>query len=333
MELTTRIDITPSTDKIKHGDTVLTLGSCFADEMGERMDHEKFDVVVNPFGTLYNPSSICAHVLRCLSERYYQAGDPEIFEADGLWHSWMHHGSFSDPDRDKLLSRLNAMLHLTAQTLRTARWLIVTFGTAYVYRLKQNGMLVANCHKQPDSLFLRERIPAVDIADMWKQALQLLSAVNPQLKVIFTVSPIRHRRDGLHQNQLSKAELLLGIDALSASATLSELHSYFPSYEILLDELRDYRFYANDLAHPSQMAVDYIYERFCHTYMTPGTMALAAQCRDVYRALAHLPFRPESTQYQQFLRQTLEKIHQLRQEHPYLDFAEEIELCNTRFNE
>ncbi|MBQ3780515.1 MAG: GSCFA domain-containing protein [Bacteroidaceae bacterium] len=324
MELTTRIEIQPSADKIRHEDTVMTLGSCFADEIAGEMLRDKFNVHSNPFGTLYNPASICAHLLRCLSERPYQAGDPEIFEADGLWHSWMHHTSFSSPDRDALLDRLNATLRLTASHLRTARWLIVTFGTAYVYRLRHSGMLVANCHKQPDSLFVRERMSAYDIADMWRQALQLLHAVNPGLHVVCTVSPIRHQRDGLHPNNLSKAELLLAVDALRDA-------TYFPSYEIMLDELRDYRFYDDDMLHPSHRAVEYIYERFGQTFMTPETLALAAQCRDVVRAAGHRPFRPESEQYRQFQRNTLAKIQKLKQQYPFLDFTEETKQCSTEF--
>lgn len=324
MELTTRIDILQSAEKIRHGDTLLMLGSCFADEVGERLRRDQFDVVVNPFGTLYNPASICAHLLRCLSEREYDAASPEIVECEDGWHSWMHHSTFSAERRDMLIDRMNHALHTTAQRLRTARWLIVTFGSAYVYRLKDSGMLVANCHKQADSLFLRQRLAAVDIADMWVQALQLLHAVNPELHVVFTVSPIRHRRDGLHQNQLSKAELLIAVDALRDA-------DYFPAYEIMLDELRDYRFYADDMVHPSTQAIDYIYERFADSYMTSDTQALAAQCRDIHRAVHHRPFHPESPQHQQFVEKTLARIQQLQQLHPYLSFAEEIELCNTQF--
>lgn len=329
MELTTRIDIPKSTDHIGHEHRLLLLGSCFADEIGERLCRDKFDALVNPMGTLYNPASICAHLLRCLSEREYAADSPELVEAEGIWHSWMHHGSFSCDDRDELLCRMNNALHTTAECLRNADWLLLTFGTSYIYRLKTTDLLVANCHKQPDGHFVRQRMAAVDIIDMWHTALQLLGAVNPRLHIVFTVSPIRHRHDGLHENQLSKSELLLATDALSQHSTLYAQPLYFPAYELLLDELRDYRFYADDLVHPSSLAADYIYQRFCDTFVTPAEQTLSEQCRHIQRALNHRPFHADSQQYQQFLHNTLEQIQQLKQAHPSLDLEAEIALCHT----
>lgn len=329
MELTTRIDIPRSADSISHNHKLLLLGSCFANEIGERLCRDKFDTVVNPFGTLYNPASICAHLLRCLSEREYQPGDPELVQSDGQWHSWMHHSTFSCNDCNELLQRMNQALHTTATRLRTADWLLLTFGTSYIYRLKTSDLLVANCHKQPDALFLRQRMAAVDIVDMWRTALQLLHSVNPKLRVVLTVSPIRHRRDNLHDNQLSKAELLLATDALTQLSTLNTQLFYFPAYELLLDELRDYRFYADDMVHPSHQAADYIYERFCDTFVTADEQRISAHCRDIERALEHLPFHPESPQHQQFLRNTLEQIQQLTAAHPCLDMVAETALCHT----
>lgn len=329
MELTTRIEIPKSAEHIRHEQQLLMLGSCFADEIGTRLRRDKFDAMVNPMGTLYNPASICAHLLRCLSEREYQPNDPEFIQAEGLWHSWMHHGSFSCDDRDELIQRMNTALHTTAERLRNADWLFLTFGTSYVYRLKTSDLLVANCHKQPDALFVRQRMAAVDIVDMYTTALQLLHSVNPKLRVVLTVSPIRHRRDGLHENQLSKAELLIAADSLSHHSTFSSQLFYFPAYELLLDELRDYRYYADDLVHPSSMAADYIYERFCDTFVTPDEQALSERCRHIQRALEHRPFHAASSQHQQFLRNTLEHIQQLKQAHPRLDLDAEIALCHT----
>lgn len=327
MELMTRVETPRCEEGLRHSDGTLVLGSCFADNIGGRLKDDKFDVVVNPFGTLYNPASICAHLLRCLSEREYQAGDGELLYSDGLWHSWMHHSTFSDPDRDALLARMNEALHTTAQQLRSARWLIVTFGTAYTYRLKDSGLLVANCHKQPDALFVRQRLAAVDIVDMWTTALQLLHSVNSGLQVIMTVSPIRHRRDGLHQNQLSKAELLIATDQLAGGFNL-----YFPSYEIMMDELRDYRYYADDLVHPSALAVELLYERFTHSFVPEQEQRLTEQCRAIRQVLNHRPQNPESPQYRQLIEKQLQLIQDLQAAHPQLDWQAEIELCHTRLN-
>ena len=205
MNLITPVHISKPSFSINHAQRILMLGSCFVDEIGAKLQADKFNCLVNPFGVLYNPASIAALLLRSISEREYDAHSPEILSADGLFHSWMHHSQFSSSNQQELLDKLNSTLLLVSDWICNADVLIVTFGTSYIYRLKENGMLVSNCHKQPDSLFTRERLSAYDIADAWKPLLQLLQSVNPHLHVIFTVSPIRHKRDGLHENQLSKA--------------------------------------------------------------------------------------------------------------------------------
>ena len=261
----TRIDIPKPEWKIGAGSKVLLVGSCFASEVGEKMLRGGFEAMVNPFGTLYNPASIAASLLRSISEKECTTESVELVQGatDGVWHSWMHHSSFSSADPAVLVERVNRTTHEVASFLREADVLIVTFGTAIIYRLKETGMLVANCHKQPDSLFVRERLSACDIADQWQMLLQLLESVNPRLKVLFTVSPIRHKRDGYHVNQISKGILLQAIDEMGVE--------YFPSYEIMLDELRDYRFYATDMIHPSEQAVEYVWQRFQDTYFDNKT--------------------------------------------------------------
>ncbi|MBR6036998.1 MAG: GSCFA domain-containing protein [Bacteroidaceae bacterium] len=283
MEWMTRIDIPQSEWKMKAGAKVLLVGSCFADEIGAKMVRGGFDALINPFGTLYNPASIAASLLRSISERAYAANSIELVQevADGIWHSWMHHSSFSSADRDVLVERMNATVQQVANFLRGADVLIITFGTAIIYRLKETGMLVANCHKQPDSLFVRERLSAYDIADQWKMLLQLLEGVNPQLKVIFTVSPIRHKRDGYHVNQVSKGILLQAVDEMGVE--------YFPSYEIMMDELRDYRFYADDMIHPSGQAVEYIWQRFQDTYFDNKTKDAVAKATKEWARQQHRP--------------------------------------------
>jgi len=281
MELVTHVDIPKSEWKIETGNKILLVGSCFANEVGEKMVRGGFEAMVNPWGTLYNPASIAASLLRCISEREYSMDSNELIygKEDGLWHSWMHHSSFSSNDKGALVEKMNVTIHRVADFLREADVLIVTLGTAMIYRLKDTGMLVANCHKQLDTLFVRERMNAYDIIDQWGMLLQLLESVNPRLKVIFTVSPIRHKRDGFHVNQISKGILLQAVDEMVAKQSETKC-DYFPSYEIMMDELRDYRFYADDMIHPSEKAVEYIWQRFQDAYfdnITRDAVAKAAK--------------------------------------------------------
>ena len=289
MELMTRIDIPASEWKIPAGAKVLLVGSCFADEIGEKMVRGGFEATVNPFGTLYNPASIAGSLLRSISEREYTPDSPELIqdEMEGIWHSWMHHSVFSSRNRSSLIEKVNVTMREVAHLLREADVLIVTFGTAIIYRLKETGMLVANCHKQPDSLFVRERMSSYDIVDQWQMLLQLLESVNPKLKIIFTVSPIRHKRDGYHVNQVSKGILLQATDEIVNSKSSDHQWDYFPSYEIMMDELRDYRFYADDMIHPSAKAVEYIWQRFQDTYFDNRTKDVVAKAEKVWRQHQH----------------------------------------------
>ena len=319
MELMTRIDIPTSEWKMEAGSKVLLVGSCFADEVGERMVRGGFRAMVNPFGTLYNPASIAASLLRSISEKevevpsqreplFFASGEaypsgtmgrtPRVRQSvpegyvfhdveAGVWHSWMHHSSFSSADPAELVARVNRTTHEVADFLREADVLIVTFGTAIIYRLRETGMLVANCHKQPDRLFSRERLTAYDIADQWQMLLGLLASVNPRLKVIFTVSPIRHKRDGYHVNQISKGILLQAVEEMEAGVSGMGNVGYFPAYEIMMDELRDYRFYADDMIHPSAQAVEYIWQRFQDTYFDNKTKDAVAKATKAWRRDQH----------------------------------------------
>jgi len=316
MELMTKIDIPKSSWKIEAGSRILLVGSCFADEIGQKMQKGGFDAMVNPFGTLYNPESIATILSHVISGDRYTAESAELMQDNlGMWHSWMHHSKFSSTDRNVLLESMNKTQADVFDFLRKTDVLVITLGTAIIYRLKSNGMLVANCHKQLDSLFIRERLSVEEIVEKWQQLIEQLQAINPSLKIIFTVSPIRHKRDGFHTNQISKGILLQAVDeivnpsdSLPTSprggvckmfvgtecmqkqilhSSLFDLHSslftlhssltYFPSYEIMLDELRDYRFYADDMIHPSAQAVEYIWQRFQDTYFDNKTKDAVAK--------------------------------------------------------
>ena len=249
MKLQTIVDIKPSDWKIGYEDKILMIGSCFSDEIGEQMEQCYLPVIRNPFGTLYNPLSIA----QALNIQY---SDISFLYHEGLWHSMAHHGSFSRPTKEEAEQAVQESVEKMQRALDEATVVIVTFGTAWVYEM--NGEIVGNCHKLPESSFTRRRLTVDEIVAAWKPILERYKDKH----WLFTVSPIRHVKDGLHENQLSKATLLQAVE---------ELGDYFPSYEIVLDELRDYRFYADDLVHPSSLAVQYIWERFVDTYCTNQT--------------------------------------------------------------
>lgn len=256
MKLQTIVDIAPSNLKIGYEDSILMIGSCFADSIGEQMEQRNLRVTCNPFGTLYNPLSI--------AQALTMTDMPELIEHDGLWHSMAHHGSFSRADKDEAEQVIRASIETMQKALREATVVIVTFGTAWVYEWK-GERVVGNCHKLPESNFTRRRLTAEEIVAAWKPLLERYGDKH----WVFTVSPIRHIKDGLHENQLSKATLLQAVEKLTGEAGLTA--DYFASFEIMLDELRDYRFYADDLVHPSSLAVNYIWERFVDTFCTPQT--------------------------------------------------------------
>ena len=259
MKLQTIVDIAPSKWKIGYEDRILLLGSCFSDEIGEQMSQRYLQVTSNPFGTLYNPLSI--------AQALNMTEVPELVEHEGLWHSMAHHGSFSRAAKEDAQEAVSASIETMQKALKEASVVIVTFGTACVY--ERNGQIVGNCHKLPEKEFTRRRLTIEEIVDAWKPILEQYKDKH----WLFTVSPIRHIKDGLHENQLSKATLLQAVEQLQTrmASSAPETLRYFPSYEIVLDELRDYRFYADDLVHPSSMAVNYVWERFVDTFCTPQT--------------------------------------------------------------
>lgn len=259
MKLQTIVDIKPSAWKIGYEDEILMLGSCFSDEIGEQMQQRYLNVTCNPFGTLYNPLSIANAINYKSSIINHQL---PLVEYDGMWHSMAHHGSFSRPTQEEAEQAVRDSIDTMQRALEEATVVIVTFGTAWVYEM--NGEIVGNCHKLPESSFTRRRLTVEEIVAAWQPILERY----PDKHWLFTVSPIRHIKDGLHENQLSKATLLQAVEAICHRLPAV---SYFPSYEIMLDELRDYRFYADDLVHPSSMAVNYIWERFVETFCTNQT--------------------------------------------------------------
>ena len=243
---------------------IVTLGSCFADEIAVRLQESDFHVEANPFGTLYNPASIAAALERLMADR--AIGEADLVEYEGLWHSWHHHGSFSRPTPEETLAACNDRIHQAHQALREADLLMVTFGTAWVFERVDTRSVVANCHKLPPTTFTRRRMTVDEVVALWQPLLLKIHSYYPDLHVLFSVSPIRHMADGAHGNQLSKSTLLLAVDELCGEPWTS----YFPAYEVVLDELRDYRYFDEKMTHPTDLAIEVVWERFKRATMVPA---------------------------------------------------------------
>ncbi|MDE5912073.1 MAG: GSCFA domain-containing protein [Muribaculaceae bacterium] len=268
----------PTGTEITHRDRLLMLGSCFSTEVGARLLRDGFNTTVNPTGTLYNPMSVAKTI--GLLESCTPILPGHLFENQGLWRSFDHHSSLSDPDRDKALEKINSAITAGHKALQEATHVFVTFGTAWVFELPEGG-IVCNCHKLPPRNFIRRRVTVNEIVGTWTPILRR----HPDKHFTFTVSPIRHTADGLHGNQLSKSTLLLAVDELCAGGAAE----YFPAYEALIDDLRDYRFYAADMKHPSDVAVDYVYSLFASARFSQSTMTRAAEAARASRRAAHRP--------------------------------------------
>jgi hypothetical protein len=321
----TIVDIPESPEKISYQSRCLFMGSCFADDIGERMQSRKFPVLLNPFGALFNPASISNNLMSLITDKVFTITDLAFH--DGLWFSFSHYTGFARHDRQECLDSINSSLAEATAWLRQCNYLLITFGTAWTYTHKATGKLVANCHKLPASEFTRNLLRPDEITGHYDALLTALKHLNPDIRVIFTVSPVRHWKDGAVNNQLSKSVLLLSIHELlkKHNNTL-----YFPAYEIFMDELRDYRFYAADMLHPSEQGIDYVWERFCETTLDDEAKKIMAGVTSILKAVAHRPRQTESPNLKRFLENTLKQIDQLTTTNPFLDFRREIAALQER---
>ena len=310
MKLTTPVDIKPLEHRLTYKDCIMFIGSCFADEMGRRCVDRYFDALVNPFGVLFNPCSIsdCLGLLEGYGINAEQCSfiPEDVIETPGGFCSFHHHGSFCRPTAQEFLANANSELARGSEFYYREGWMVVTLGTAFIYTDKESGMVVSNCHKLPADRFERTMIDA----DQVYEALSQYVAARPERQWIFTVSPVRHLADGLHANQLSKATLLLGVQKLVERYPNAH---YFPAYEIMLDELRDYRFYADDMMHPTQQAADYIFERFMDFVLSDGDRPLLAQAEKIRCMNQHRILNPGTQQAIEFERHREEALQDFLQ--------------------
>lgn len=315
MEFFTQIKIKPFDKRISHSQQILSIGSCFAENIAQRLRSAKFHVTSSPTGILFNPESI-ADCIDALSQKRVIA-EEQLQQANGVWFDFDFHSSFSSTDRHAAVSTMQSAINQGSEALRNSEVVTITFGSAWVYRLNSNGKVVANCHKQPQNIFQRELLSSRQIVERWSK---LLESTLRGKQVIFTVSPIRHLSDGLEQNSLSKSILRVAIAEL---VERFDNASYFPSFEIMNDVLRDYRFYAEDMLHPSSVAVEYIWQRFSEVAFSQPTLELIESIAKISQAAAHRPFNPTSAAYHDFCRKQLVEIEKINDCQPTIDFSEE----------
>ena len=313
----TGITVPASSFRISHHSPVLCTGSCFTGNIGGKLETYRFPVLINPAGIQYNPASIARTLRRTAEGTPYR--EEELSFANGLWFSYDHHSSFSSPDKQTCLENINYRLDTASGFLRRAQFLCITFGTAYAYSLRETGLTVSNCHKQPAELFDRRFLGPEEIVELLLHLHAELSLCNPGLRYIFTVSPVRHLKDGFPENQRSKASLLLAVHELCCRLNAE----YFPSYEIVLDDLRDYRFFNEDMVHPNSTAADYIWGHFMQAYMDEETRTICRELDPVLQSLAHRPFNPGSEAHRRFLAALDEKIDVLEEKYPFLDLRQQ----------
>ncbi len=330
MDFRTRIQIPEATFKIDHHNKVMLFGSCFSENIGRKLQQNKFQVDLNPFGILYNPMSVSSSIRRLLQKDEFTESD--LVYNNEMYHSFKHHGSFSDTDKNRCLKNISNRYNKAAEFIESTNMFFITFGSAYVYRLKKTSEndkdgIVSNCHKFSADKFERTRLSIDDIFDDWKYIIRLLKTVNPNAKFIFTVSPIRHWKDGAHENQISKSILHLAIDRL-INFFGSDL-SYFPAYEIMIDELRDYRFYEEDMNHPTQFAVDYIWMLFSKTYFSDFTMSINKEWTQIRKSLDHKALFPDTNSFRDFMIQTSENLKKFALKYPYISCEQEIQKISS----
>jgi lysophospholipase L1-like esterase len=315
MKLRTDIAISKERNPINYSSNVLLMGSCFSENIGSKLNFYKFNVLLNPFGILFHPIAIESLTTRAINEILFTESD--IFSHNDQWHCFEVHSMLDASDKDELLRNLNSRLKQLAHYIKTASHIIFTYGTAWVYREIANDTIVANCHKVPQKKFLKELLSPEDVSASLDKTTTLIKSINPSVQIIHTVSPVRHLKDGFVENSQSKAHLLTGLHEIVAPR--NHIY-YFPAYEILMDELRDYRFYSADMLHPSKTAVEYIWDKFSMGWIASETEAFQKEIETIQTGLQHRPFNPSSAAHQAFLENLQHKIKVLQNKFPNVKF-------------
>ncbi|WP_405412974.1 GSCFA domain-containing protein [Maribacter sp. Asnod1-A12] len=313
MNLLTQIPLSKSESPIDYSSQLLLLGSCFSENIGAKLEYFKFQGLQNPFGILFHPLAIEKLIQKSVHQELVTEKD--VFNKNEQWHSFDAHSCLSNPSKEKIIDDLNEAVQNTTTQLKKASHIIITLGTTWVYRNSASEKVVANCHKVPQANFTKELLNVDDVKESLERTIEMVRSVNPAAQFIFTVSPVRHLKDGFLENQLSKAHLIAAVHKV-----LNDGISYFPSYEIMMDELRDYRFYAKDMIHPNEVAIDYIWEKFCEVCIASNVYPTMKKIEKIQRGILHKPFNEKSEQHQKFLVKLNMLKSEIHKEYPDLVF-------------
>ena len=318
MQFRTQIPIPKSNHPLDYNSKIVSLGSCFAENMGEKFNYFKFENSINPFGIIFNPVSIEKIIDKAINAVLFTEED--IFFYNERWHCFDVHSDLSNGNSSDLINNLNAIVRSTKQEITEATHIIITYGTSWVYRNIESDSIVANCHKVPQKLFKKELLSVGENKENITNTIKLIHAVNPNCSIIFTVSPVRHIKDGFVENQWSKANLISAVHSVLNTEHYKRQTEYFPSYEIMMDELRDYRFYAEDMLHPNPVAIDYIWKRFKETSISEDAFSTMDAVENIQKSLSHKPFNADSESHLKFETKLKEKITKLESQFSFMKF-------------
>lgn len=320
MEFQLPISIDPLPEPIRYTDEILLTGSCFTEHIGSALSDWKFHTLQNPNGILFDAESVASGLVSYIEPRVYVGDD--LVHMNELWQSWQHHGRYSGVDRDEVLREINGAQQQAHRFLQSADWLIITLGSAFSYRLKDGGMPVANCHRAPGQSFIKHLMAIEEIVTVLDGCLHRLFYFNPNLRILFTVSPVRHIRDGVVENNRSKARLIESVHHLAGKF---DRLWYFPAYELVIDVLRDYRFYDIDMVHPNYAATQFVLEHFAQTCIDPAARPIMEEVKQLVAARRHRPRHPSTAAHAKFLREHYEKAAALGRQYPFLHLEEELD--------
>ncbi len=327
MDFLLKIDLKKLEPPISYHNKIMLIGSCFTEHIGNALEEVKYSILQNPNGILFGPDSVCKSLLSYKENKRYSTKD--LFQLNEIWNSWQHHSRFSNIDADKAINKINDSQKEAHDFLKEADWLIITLGSSFSYRLTHHADLasesisnsVANCHRAPANWFQKDLMTIDEISSMLENCLHKLKEFNPELKFIFTASPVRHIRDGVVENNRSKARL---IESIHYVVNKFESAYYFPAYELVIDVLRDYRFYDIDLVHPNYPATEFVVEKFAESCIDESSQKLMEEIKKIVIARKHKAFQPDTKAHQQFLNTHFEKVTELQKKYPFIDLKEEI---------
>lgn len=324
----TTFQVEPPKFKISYADKIMLVGSCFSENIGKKLLDYKFQTLINPFGILFNPISVADSLLRILNQEKFK--EEELHFHNDLWYSFSHHGKFSNASKSQTLTTINDSLLRAHIFLFESKFLIITLGTAWVYEHIASEKIVANCHKIPQKAFKKLLLTPEKIIEQFEKLQAAFTGNDLNINVIFTVSPVRHSKDGFIENQLSKSILHLAIHQYIKKNVSAY---YFPAYELMMDDLRDYRFYAEDMIHPNAQAIDYIWDIFKDAVISTEDVKIMMQIQEILKAIQHKPHHPHSEKYEDFCKAYIGKLQHIRKKFPFLDLNEENQFFQDKINQ